>query len=55
MINPNLRDYRLPTEYDFHSFPPDDILAPLYRYERQNKDTVKIILGRKKDPHLVDK
>ena len=55
-INPGLAEYGLPTQYDFHAFPADDILAPLYRHEREGEGgPVKIILGRKKDPHLVDK
>ena len=30
-INPGLERFRLPTEYDFHSFDSEDILAPLYK------------------------
>ena len=29
-INPGLERFRLPTEYDFHRFDSEDILAPLY-------------------------
>lgn len=55
-INPGLVEYGLPTEYDFQAFPADDILAPLYKHEREGLGRpVQIILGRKKDPHLVDK
>ena len=55
-INPGLKDFGLPSEYDFHAFPADDILAPLYQYEAEREGgPVKIILGRRKDPHLVDK
>ena len=55
-INPSLAAYNVPVEYDFHAFPPDDILAPLYEHEREARGRpVQIILGRKRDPHLVDK
>ena len=30
-INPGLERFRLPTEFDFHAFDSDDILAPLYK------------------------
>ena len=30
-INEGLDHYNLPTEFDFHLYPPDDILAPLYK------------------------
>ena len=26
-----LEQFNLPTEYDFHKYPDDDVLAPLYR------------------------
>jgi len=54
-INEGLDHYNLPTEFDFHLYPPDDILAPLYKYELENKKQTTIILGKKLDPHLVDK
>jgi len=54
-INAGLDHYNLPTEFDFHLFPPDDVLAPLYKYELENVKPTKIILGKKLDPHLVDK
>eukprot|EP00090_Calanus_glacialis_P006978 TRINITY_DN15459_c1_g1_i4.p1 TRINITY_DN15459_c1_g1~~TRINITY_DN15459_c1_g1_i4.p1 ORF type:complete len:598 (-),score=166.59 TRINITY_DN15459_c1_g1_i4:74-1867(-) len=54
-INAGLDHYNLPTEYDFHLFPPDDVLAPLYKYELENEKPTKIILGKRLDPHLVDK
>lgn len=55
-INEGLDHYNLPTEFDFHKFPPDDLLAPLYRYEKENQEKPeRIVLGRRLDPHLVDK
>ena len=55
-INPSLAAYNIPVEYDFHAYPPADILAPLYKHELEaQKGPVQIILGRKRDPHLVDK
>ena len=55
-INPRLKEYNLPKEFDFHKYPEDDILAPLYKYENLRKEEpMKIILGRRKDPHIADK
>ena len=56
-INPSLSDYDLPTEFDFHFYPQDDILAPLYQHElsQQKQQKMKIVLGKIKDPHMVDK
>ena len=55
-INPRLAAYNVPVEYDFHAYPPADILAPLYQQELEASGRpVQIILGRKRDPHLVDK
>ena len=58
-INPRLRQaqhgYPLPTQFDFHSWPAADILAPLYRHEQEAARTLKLVLGRRRDPHLVDK
>ena len=58
-INPLLRQaqhgYPLPTQFDFHSWPAADILAPLYRHEQEAARTLKLVLGRRRDPHLVDK
>ena len=30
-INAGLDRYNLPTVYDFHQYPPDDVLARLYK------------------------
>ena len=30
-INEGLEEFNLPTEYDFHKYPEDDALAPLYK------------------------
>ena len=30
-INEGLEKFELPTEYDFHMYPEDDALAPLYK------------------------
>merc|ERR1711892_1292411 len=54
-INAGLDQYNLPTEYDFHQYPAEDVLAPLYKYELENQKPVKIVLGKRQDPHLVDK
>ena len=58
-INPLLQQaqhgYPLPTQFDFHSWPAADILAPLYRHEQEAARTLKLVLGRRRDPHLVDK
>jgi len=54
-INAGLDRYNLPTVYDFHQYPPDDVLARLYKYEVENQKPMKIVLGKRLDPHLVDK
>ena len=55
-INPSLKGLNVPKLFDFHSFPTNDVLAPMYQHEMDIRERpVKIVLGRRRDPHIVDK
>jgi len=54
-INAGFEKFDLSTEFDFHKYPTDDLLAPLYKYELGLKQSKLSGQKRVQDPHLVDK
>ena len=55
-INPSLKGLNVPKVFDFPNYPTTDVLAPMYQHEMDRKQQpVQIVLGRRRDPHIVDK
>ena len=52
------RGLSVPSVYDFHDFPPGDVLAPLYLHERKTSKVPETLSGgekKERDPSLADR